>query len=109
MAGTNMPFEELLGYLEILANQSLPLWDIPAGATARLINVSENATYLVEARDGYKSILRVHRENYHSYRAIKCELSWLEALDAAKIVTTPGYYVGKNGDPIQKVRVKGLN
>lgn len=109
MAGTNMPFEELLGYLEILANQSLPLWDIPAGATARLINVSENATFLVEARDGYKSILRVHRENYHSYRAIKCELSWLEALDAAKIVTTPGYYVGKNGDPIQKVRVKGLN
>ena len=57
----------------------------------------------------YKSILRVHRENYHSYRAIECELGWLEALDAAKIVTTPGYYVGKNGHPIQKARVKGLS
>ena len=109
MAGTDMPLEELLGYLETLANQSLSLWDIPAAATARLINVSENATYLVEAPGGYKSILRVHRENYHSHRAIECELDWLEALDAAGIVTTPGFYLGKNGDPIQEARVEGLN
>ena len=109
MAGTDMPLEELLGYLETLANQSLSLWDIPAAATARLINVSENATYLVEAPGGYKSILRVHRENYHSHRAIECELVWLEALDTAEIVTTPGYYLGKNGDPIQEACVEGLN
>ena len=108
MAGTDMPLEELLGYLETLANQSLSLWDVPDGAKARLINVSENATYLVEAPGGYKSILRVHRENYHSHRAIECELAWLEALDAEKVVTTPGYYVGKNGDPIQQARVEGL-
>jgi len=108
MAGTDMPLEQLLGYLEALATQSLSLWDIPEGATARLINVSENATYLVEAPGGYKSILRVHRENYHSHRAIECELAWLEALDDEKVVTTPGYYVGKNGDPIQAGRVDGL-
>lgn len=108
MAGTDMPLEELLGYLETLANQSLSLWDVPDGARARLINVSENATYLVEAPGGYKSILRVHRENYHSHRAIECELAWLEALDAEKVVITPGYYVGNNGDPIQQARVEGL-
>lgn len=109
MAGTDMPLEELLGFLETLANQSLSLWDVPHGAKARLINVSENATYLVEAPGGYKSILRVHRENYHSHRAIECELAWLEALDAEKVVITPGYYIGKNGDPIQKARVDGLD
>ena len=109
MAGTDMPLEQLLGYLETLANQSLSLWDMPESATARLINVSENATYLVEADGGYKSILRIHRENYHSHRAIECELAWLEALDAEKVVTTPGYYVGKNGDPIQTGRVEGLS
>lgn len=108
MAGTDMPLEQLLGYLETLANQSLSLWDMPEGASARLINVSENATYLVEAPGGYKSILRIHRENYHSHRAIECELAWLEALDAEKVVTTPGYYIGKNGDPIQTGRVDGL-
>jgi Ser/Thr protein kinase RdoA (MazF antagonist) len=109
MAGTDMPLEQLLGYLETLANHSLSLWDVPEGARARLINVSENATYLVEAPGGYKSILRIHRENYHSHRAIECELAWLEALDAEKVVTTPGYYIGKNGDPIQQGRVDGLD
>ncbi len=109
MSGHDMPLEELLKHLDRLANASLGLWDLPDGVRARLINVSENATYLVEAPGGYKSILRVHRENYHSHRAIECELDWLEALDAADIVTTPGYYVGKNGDPIQEARVEGLN
>ncbi|WP_198389303.1 phosphotransferase enzyme family protein [Roseovarius faecimaris] len=108
MAGSDMPLEELLGYLETLANQSLSLWDLPDGARARLINVSENATYLVEAPGGHKSVLRVHRENYHSHRAIECELDWLQALDAEQVVTTPGYYIGKNGDPIQQAHVEGL-
>jgi Ser/Thr protein kinase RdoA (MazF antagonist) len=108
MTGTDMPLEELLRHLDRLAQQSLPLWDMPTGATARLINVSENATYLVEAPGGYKSILRIHRENYHSHRAIECELAWLEALDVANVVTTPGVYVGRNGDPMQQGRIEGL-
>lgn len=108
MSGSDMPLEELLRHLEKLAQESLSLWDVPEGATARLINVSENATYLVEAPGGYKSVLRIHRENYHSHRAIECELAWLEALDRDGVVTTPGYYVGKNGDPIQQGRTEGL-
>ncbi|MEM6376333.1 MAG: aminoglycoside phosphotransferase, partial [Pseudomonadota bacterium] len=64
MSGSDMPLEDLLRHLEKLAQNSLSLWDIPNGAQARLINVSENATYLVDAPGGYKSILRVHRENY---------------------------------------------
>lgn len=108
MSGSDMPLEQLLGHLQKLAQSSLSLWDVPEGATARLINVSENATYLVEAPGGYKSILRVHRENYHSHRAIECELNWLAALDADGVVTTPGVYVGRNGDPIQEGHVEGL-
>lgn len=108
MADTDMPLEQLLGHLEKLAQASLSLWDVPEGAKARLINVSENATYLVEGPDGYKSVLRIHRENYHSHRAIECELTWLKALDQEGVVTTPGYYVGRNGDPIQESRIEGL-
>lgn len=108
MSGSDMPLEQLLGHLEKLAQSSLSLWDVPEGATARLINVSENATYLVEAPGGYKSILRIHRENYHTHRAIECELDWLEALDADGVVTTPGVYVGRNGDPIQEGHIEGL-
>lgn len=104
-----MPLEELLGHLDQMAEASLSLWDIPAGAKARLINVSENATYLVEAPGGWKSVLRIHRENYHTRRAIECELAWLEALDDADVVTTPGVHVGRDGDPIQEGRTDGLD
>ncbi|MEM1363817.1 MAG: phosphotransferase [Pseudomonadota bacterium] len=108
MAGSDMPLEELLTHLEGLANEALALWDLPEGATARLINVSENATYLVEAPGGHKSILRVHRENYHTRRAIECELAWLDALGSENVVTTPGYFVGKDGSPIQEASARGL-
>ena len=108
MSGSDVPLEDLLRHLEELAQNSLSLWDMPDGAQARLINVSENATYLVEAPGGYKSILRVHRENYHTRRAIECELDWLEALDAEGVVTTPGVYKGRDGEEIQEARADGL-
>lgn len=108
MAGTDMPLNELLGYLDRLAQKSLALWDLPETATARLINVSENATYLVEAEGGFKAILRVHREDYHSRRAIECELDWIDALDRDGVVITPGHYLGRDGEAIQSCAIEGL-
>ncbi|WP_245615510.1 phosphotransferase enzyme family protein [Afifella pfennigii] len=107
MATSDMPLEELLKHLEVLANASLHLWDIPEGARARLINVSENATYLVEA-PGYKSVLRIHRENYHTERAIECELAWSRALREDGAITTPPAIAGRNGKLIQSGRVEPL-
>ncbi len=108
MVTGDMPLEVLLGHLHRLANASLHLWEMPANASAHLLNVSENATYLVKADEGYKAILRVHRENYHSRQAIECELAWIAALDAAGTVQVPGYYLGKNGKAIQQGQVEGL-
>ena len=107
MSSADIPMEELLGYLEVLANQSLALWEVPGGATARLINVSENATYLVEAA-GYKSVLRIHREDYHTERAIQCELEWSTALREDGSIVTPRYLVGRDGRAIQSGIVDGL-
>jgi len=108
MPGSDIPLGKQLRHLARLAQQSLALWDLPEGARARLINVSENATYLVEASGGFRAVLRIHRENYHTRRAIECELAWLEALDAEGVVTTPGVHVGCDGDPIQVGRIDGL-
>ncbi len=108
MGNSEMSLEETLGLLDGLAERSLGLWDMPAGATYRLINVSENATYLVEAPGGYKSILRIHRENYHSRNAIECELAWADALGDESDVVTPGVYTGKDGQRIQSGTVPGL-
>ncbi|MDE0307327.1 MAG: phosphotransferase [Albidovulum sp.] len=101
MAKNEMPLAELSKHLETLANNSLELWDVPNGSRARLINVSENSTYLVEGPDEFKSILRVHREDYHTERAIYCELEWSQALGEAGEVLTPGYMIGKDGKAVQ--------
>ncbi len=105
--GTTMPLKELLEHLERLANASLPLWPVPAGARARLINVSENATYLVEA-EGFRSILRIHRPAYHSRRGIGQELAWSQALAASGLVETPPPIAGVNGDLVQEGHAEGL-
>jgi len=108
MPDSAISHDVLLERLGVLANESLHLWDLPAGATARLINVSENATFLVEAPGDFKSVLRIHRENYHTRNAINCEHAWSKALNAEGGVRTPGILAGRDGSTIQTSRVKGL-
>ncbi|RMD62498.1 MAG: aminoglycoside phosphotransferase [Alphaproteobacteria bacterium] len=103
-----MSHDALVATLARLANASLSLWDLEAGATARLINLSENATYLVETPSGGRTILRIHREGYHSRRAIECELAWLEALRTEGGVITPHAIPGRDGEIIQIGRIDAL-
>jgi len=93
--------EVFVAGLDHMVDRSLPRWDIPPAACARLINVSENATYLVEDGAGFKSILRVHRPNYHTRRAIECELAWSMALGREGGVATPSFFAGRDGEAIQ--------
>ncbi len=97
-----LPYEEQLICLQNLANESLKQFALPQGATARLINLSENATYKVEIPDGSNCwALRVHREGYHSKTAIASELAWVKALRASGAAITPRTMPGLDGDEIQ--------
>ena len=93
--------------LERLAYASLKLWPVPPDAKVRLINVSENATYLVDGK-GYQSVLRIHRAGYHSRTAIDQELAWARALSAAGVVLTPFPIPGLNGALVQQASVDDL-
>ena len=64
----NLMLRSLLSYLQKLAEQSLSLWDVPEDARMRLINVAENTTYLVDASQGNKPILRVRGQNTYIAR-----------------------------------------
>lgn len=90
--------------LDAFAQRALALWDLPAGARARLINLSENATYLVTASDGWRSVLRVHRVGYHSRRAIESELEWMDALRSDAGVPTPPVIATRRGERIAEAR-----
>ena len=108
MTDRDMPLNTLLKHLEALVRDGLALWDIPRDVTPRLINVSENTTWLIENTKGFRAVLRVHREGYHSKRAIACELDWIRALRGADIVPTADMFTGRNGDVIQQAGTPGL-
>jgi Ser/Thr protein kinase RdoA (MazF antagonist) len=81
--------------------RALALWDLPEGATARLINLSENATYLIEGPHGFRAVLRVHRAGYHSRAAIESELAWLAALNREEVLAVPQWIPGRDGAAVQ--------
>ena len=105
MSSPDIALEQKLRELQRIAKAALVRYDLPAGATATMINLSENATYRIDA-GGQRWALRVHREGYHSKTAIGSELAWLMALRQDGAVTTPVPRKGRNGDLIQMVEPK---
>src|SRR4029450_2713725 len=99
--------QEKLRQLQRIAEAALPCYDLPARACATMINLSENATYRIDA-GGRKWALRVHREGYHSKQAIGSELAWLQALRRDGAVPPPVPVKGRNGELIQIVALPGF-
>ena len=79
-----------------VAQLALRQYDIGTEATLRLLNLSENATYLVDDA-GAQSILRVHRQNYHRPHEIESELDWLQALQTDSDVEVPVVLPARDG------------
>jgi len=83
---------------------ALALWPQTANCTARLINHSENHTFLID-RDGVPAFcLRVHRPGYQSRASIESELIWLTALRRDVGVQAPAPVAGSNGQHLQEIR-----
>jgi Ser/Thr protein kinase RdoA (MazF antagonist) len=98
---TSLSHEEQLACLLEVATSATRLYDLPPDVSVKMINLSENATYKVEAPNGRKWALRVHREGYHSKTAIASELAWLMDLRRSGVVVTPVPVKGKSGELIQ--------
>lgn len=94
----------LLQKLEGVAQKAVGLIESASPLTPRLLNHSENTTYLLsDAAGNEKKILRVHRTEYHSPEAIRSELLWIDALREDAGVHTPRILPGKNGKRIHLV------
>jgi Ser/Thr protein kinase RdoA (MazF antagonist) len=80
---------DVLDRVTRFAQRAAVAYGCAPGSTVRLLNVSENATYLVEDPDAGPCVLRVHRLGYHSQAEIESELAWMDALRAEAGVRTP--------------------
>jgi Ser/Thr protein kinase RdoA (MazF antagonist) len=93
--------EQQLPLLLELAVSATSLYDLPSDLQITLINLSENATYKLQAPDGRRWALRIHRDGYHSRAAIASELAWLMALRQGGVVMTPQPLKGRDGEILQ--------
>ncbi len=76
-------------------------------AGVELLNVSENATFLVSDPEAGPSVLRVHRLGYHTEQEIASELAWMDALRAEAGVRTPRVLPARDGRRIVTVAERG--
>ncbi|AFM19588.1 putative homoserine kinase type II (protein kinase fold) [Mycolicibacterium chubuense NBB4] len=91
-----------------VAEQALEAFDLPQGSALRLLNLSENATYAVEEPGtGHRSILRVHRKDYHRRDQIESELHWLDALRRDSDLTVPTVIPARDGGRVVTVTHDG--
>ncbi len=95
--------EQQLPLLLELAEAATQHYALPDGISITLVNLSENATYRLEAGDGRRWALRIHRDGYHSRTAIASELAWLMDLRRSGVAITPNPICGGNGEIIQQV------
>jgi Ser/Thr protein kinase RdoA (MazF antagonist) len=73
-----------------VARTALRHYPVDPSATLTLLNISENATFAVdEPGSRRRTVLRVHRQGYHSLESIEAELAWLDALRTDAGVRTP--------------------
>ena len=79
------------------AQSAISFYGCGPGTTVSLLNVSENATYLVSAPGQGPSVLRVHRLGYHTAAEIESELAWIAALRAEAGVRTPRVLPASDG------------
>ncbi|MDA8207443.1 MAG: phosphotransferase [Actinomycetota bacterium] len=100
-----------LGCATEAARRALAHYDGMQGAEVELLNVSENATYLVRQADGGKRVMRVHRQGYHTEVEIASELAWAGALATEEGVRTSTAFPNRRErmvtnvvDPLGQVR-----
>lgn len=94
---------EQLPILLELAINATQNYALPSGLTVKLINLSENATYSVQAPGGQRWALRIHRDGYHSRAAIASELVWLQELRDKRVIVAPAPVPGRDDQIIQVI------
>jgi Ser/Thr protein kinase RdoA (MazF antagonist) len=89
------------------AADALPAYGCHPDAAVELLNVSENATFLVTEPEAGPSVLRVHRLGYHTEQEIASELAWMDALRDEAGVRTPRILPAADGRRIVTVAERG--
>ncbi|MBB3773752.1 Ser/Thr protein kinase RdoA (MazF antagonist) [Angulomicrobium tetraedrale] len=98
--------QDVLDGLIIHVRGLIPSYGFNADAEVALLNISENATFRIGSGH-HQSILRVHRQNYHTFTEISSELAWMEDIRSSGIVEVPVALSDEHGTTIQTLPSHG--
>lgn len=103
-----LPTRAQLRRIEQLARQALPLYGLPPDTEVKLLNYSENATFLLRAAGGLRRVLRINRPGYHPRTHIVSELAWVHSLQRETPVVIAEPYAGLDGEFVQHIWHPGV-
>ena len=98
---------DVMDQVAACARAALRRYDVHPDASVELLNVSENATFLVREPGAAPSVLRVHRLGYHTEEEIASELAWMDALRAEAGVRTPRVLPATDGQRVVTITQTG--
>lgn len=99
----NPSYSNVIEFYNEVAKKAVQLF-YPTVSSIRLLNYSENITYLAEHKDGNDpTILRLNRPGYHTKKELEAELIWMEAIKAHTSIIVPEPIAGANGEFIQEI------
>jgi Ser/Thr protein kinase RdoA (MazF antagonist) len=90
-------------HIHALAHHALPLYGMGEDSRVKLLNHSENTTFLVDPPDRDPVILRINRPGYHSEEILHGEIAWIKSLIHRQAVGTAPPMAGLDGNYIQKI------
>lgn len=87
---------------------NLDAWGCAGPCELRLLNLSENATFLLDdPQRRRKLVVRIYRPGYHTLAEIQSELAWIEALQTDQNVRTPAIQCTQSGECIHTFQATG--
>jgi Ser/Thr protein kinase RdoA (MazF antagonist) len=93
---------DVVADLKLMVAQGLARWGLPRATAISLLNLSENATFVLgDPAAGRELILRVHRVGYSSAQEIQSELAWMSALRRDGVIDTARPLPGRDGEWVQ--------
>jgi Ser/Thr protein kinase RdoA (MazF antagonist) len=95
---------DVVADLELMVKRSLSCWNLPPDTAVTLLNLSENATFALEAGGGANLVLRVHRVGYSSAEEIRSELAWITALRRDRVIDTARPVPARDGELVQRLQ-----
>lgn len=105
--GKQDSYKEQLKKFQNICDIAVKKYPIFTGAKVKLLNYSENATYLVEQPTAEKYILRVCRPGYHTKKQIEYEMKFIDSISKSSDVVVSPAIVGGNGEIVQEVELDG--